>query len=177
MFLLDIYFSKLKKRYIHKRRKQKRLLYNSNKFNSTTSYQQQQQYQQQRKKKQEMSWRALLSHNLQEIRIHFCQSAQSSEGLRNFVVKNYSDIKKLNPKLPFLIREAHGIEPVIYARYDWGKEEKKVVTNLTEQEVEEKLKELCLLGNKMDKSPESELDEPDIVTSYQKPILTYRTVF
>ncbi|KAM9951877.1 hypothetical protein ACTFIW_011582 [Dictyostelium discoideum] len=125
----------------------------------------------------QMSWRALLSHNLQEIRITFCQSNQSSEGLRNFVVKNYSDLKRLNPKLPLLIREGHGVEPVIYARYDWGKEEKKVVTNLTEQEVEEKLKELCLMGSKFDKSPESEFDEVDIVSAYQKPILNYRPIF
>ncbi|KAF2068770.1 hypothetical protein CYY_009905 [Polysphondylium violaceum] len=124
-----------------------------------------------------MSWRALLSHNLQEIRIHFCTTTQSSEGLRNFVVKNYTDLKRLNPKLPLLIREAHGIEPVIYARYDWGKEEKKIVTNLSEQEVEEKLKELCLLGNKMDRSPESEMEEVDIVSAYQKPILNFRPIF
>ncbi|EGG22550.1 putative NADH dehydrogenase [Cavenderia fasciculata] len=124
-----------------------------------------------------MSWRALLSHNLQEIRIHFCQQAQSSEGLRNFITKNYTDLKRLNPKLPLMVREAHGIEPVIYARYDWGQEEKKVVTNLSEQEVEEKLKELCLMGTKLDRSPESDLNEDDVVSSYNRPKNTYRTIF
>eukprot|EP01132_Coremiostelium_polycephalum_P010817 gene10817-13253_t len=124
-----------------------------------------------------MSWRALLSHNLQEIRIHFCQINKSSEGLRNFVVNNYVDLKRLNPKLPLLIREGHGIEPVIYARYDWGVEERKVLSDLSEQEVEEKLKELVLKGNTMDRSPESELEEQDIVSAYQKPIIAYRSVF
>eukprot|EP01133_Synstelium_polycarpum_P007210 gene7210-8374_t len=124
-----------------------------------------------------MSWRALLSHNLQEIRIHFCQSNQSSEGLRNFITKNYTDLKRLNPKLPLMVREGHGVEPTIYARYDWGQEEKKIVTNMSEQEVEEKLKELCLIGNKLDRSPESEFGEDDIITAYNKPVNTYRTVF
>ncbi|GAM24135.1 hypothetical protein SAMD00019534_073100 [Acytostelium subglobosum LB1] len=124
-----------------------------------------------------MSWRALLSHNLQEVRICFCQTNQSSDGLRNFITKNYADLKRLNPRLPLMIRETHGIEPVIYARYDWGQEENRVVTNMSEQQVEEKLKELCLIGNKLDRSPESEMTEVDIISAYNRPITSIRTRF
>ncbi|EGC39704.1 hypothetical protein DICPUDRAFT_52529 [Dictyostelium purpureum] len=124
----------------------------------------------------QMSWRALLSHNLREIRITFCQSNKSSEGLRNFVVNNYTDLKRLNPKLPLLIREGHGIEPTIYARYDWGEEEKTVVTNLSEQEVEEKLKEICLLGDNQQREPKR-FDEFDIVSAYDKNVVPLRPYF
>jgi NADH dehydrogenase (ubiquinone) 1 alpha subcomplex subunit 2 len=36
---------------------------------------------------------------------------------RNFLEKNYVDIKKGNPKFPILVRECSGIFPKMYARY------------------------------------------------------------
>lgn len=36
---------------------------------------------------------------------------------RTFVEKNYKDLKSLNPKFPFLIRECSGIQPQMWARY------------------------------------------------------------
>jgi len=37
--------------------------------------------------------------------------------IRAFVEKNYKELKALNPKLPILIRECHGVEPQLWARY------------------------------------------------------------
>ncbi len=36
---------------------------------------------------------------------------------RNFVAKNYWDIKKQNPNFPFLVRECENADPYIIARY------------------------------------------------------------
>lgn len=36
---------------------------------------------------------------------------------REFVKKNYGDIKTRNPTLPVLIRECSGVEPQLWARY------------------------------------------------------------
>ncbi|ONM39046.1 Transcription initiation factor IIB-2 [Zea mays] len=37
---------------------------------------------------------------------------------REFVKKNYGDIKACNPSLPFLVRECSGVQPQLWARYD-----------------------------------------------------------
>jgi len=36
---------------------------------------------------------------------------------RNYVQRNYADLKALNPSLPILIRECSGVRPRIWARY------------------------------------------------------------
>lgn len=36
---------------------------------------------------------------------------------REFVKKNYGDIKSRNPSLPFLVRECSGVQPQLWARY------------------------------------------------------------
>lgn len=36
---------------------------------------------------------------------------------REFVQKNYKELKTMNPKLPILIRECSGTEPQLWARY------------------------------------------------------------
>ncbi|GAM24594.1 hypothetical protein SAMD00019534_077690, partial [Acytostelium subglobosum LB1] len=81
---------------------------------------------------------------------------------RNFITKNYAELKKVNPKLPVVVREGHGIEPAIYARYDGGHEEKRVVADMTELEVEAELKELCLIGGKFKRTTGAEADYDDI---------------
>ncbi|AQK42871.1 NADH dehydrogenase [ubiquinone] 1 alpha subcomplex subunit 2 [Zea mays] len=40
--------------------------------------------------------------------------------LREFVKKNYGDIKARNPSLPFLVRECSGVQPQLWARYASG---------------------------------------------------------
>ena len=41
---------------------------------------------------------------------------------RDFVQSFYRDLKKLNPMLPILVREASGATPKVYARYADGSE-------------------------------------------------------
>ncbi|KAJ1974934.1 hypothetical protein H4R34_004526, partial [Dimargaris verticillata] len=64
-----------------------------------------------------MSWKAPVTKSLKELRFHLCQSSPASQGLRDFIVKSYPTLKKANPGLPVLIREAQGVEAKIYARY------------------------------------------------------------
>lgn len=64
-----------------------------------------------------MSWRARLSKSMNELRIVYCAQSASSQGTREFIKKNYTDIKALNPGLPVYIRPADGVQPHIAARY------------------------------------------------------------
>ncbi|KAF8785252.1 NADH dehydrogenase [ubiquinone] 1 alpha subcomplex subunit 2-like [Argiope bruennichi] len=79
---------------------------------------------------------------LKEIRIHLCQKSNESSGIREFIRKHYVPIKKLNPTFPILIRECEGIEPRIYARYDFGKETSISLSNNKSDEVLEVLRKL-----------------------------------
>jgi NADH dehydrogenase (ubiquinone) 1 alpha subcomplex subunit 2 len=75
----------------------------------------------------------------------------------DYVAKNYTSIKKLNPDLPILIREASGAEARVFARFgrlsflthvsiltlyfivDKGVEHKAVLQNATSQDIEKAL--------------------------------------
>ncbi|KAJ0973481.1 hypothetical protein J5N97_021440 [Dioscorea zingiberensis] len=93
-----------------------------------------------------MSWRSHLSRNLKELRFLFCQTSSASSHTREFVQKNYTDLKTLNPKLPILIRECSGVEPQLWARYDMGVERCVRLDGLTETQINEKLEELAKAG-------------------------------
>ncbi|KAJ1926286.1 hypothetical protein IWQ60_003942 [Tieghemiomyces parasiticus] len=99
-----------------------------------------------------MSWRAPITKNLKELRIHLCQTSPRSQGVRDFLIKNYADLKKANPGLPVLIREAENVESRIYARYNRAVEDKVVVDNLNESQVGQKLDQLIKGADKA--SPE-----------------------
>ncbi|WAQ98251.1 NDUA2-like protein [Mya arenaria] len=60
--------------------------------------------------------------HLKELRIHLCQKSAASQGVRDFVETQYVALKKSNPKFPILIRECSGVQPVVFARYEYGKE-------------------------------------------------------
>ena len=47
---------------------------------------------------------------LQELRFHLCQTSKGSEGVRNFLMSSYKNLKAASPTTPVLIREASGIE-------------------------------------------------------------------
>lgn len=57
------------------------------------------------------------SGSLRELRIHLCQKSTASNGVRDFILKDYADLKTNNQKFPILIRECSGISPIIWARY------------------------------------------------------------
>lgn len=43
--------------------------------------------------------------------------------LRSFLTRAYPTMKHHNPYTPIMIREAQGIEPRVYARYEFGREQ------------------------------------------------------
>jgi len=88
-------------------------------------------------------WR--LSSRLLELRIQFCQTSPQSAILRNFVVNKYPEIKKLNPRLPILIRESSGVSPRVVARYDFGVEKALNVGDLDENSLHSSI--IDLLAN------------------------------
>ncbi|ORZ39664.1 putative nadh-ubiquinone oxidoreductase 10.5 kDa subunit [Catenaria anguillulae PL171] len=85
------------------------------------------------------SLRAPFSAAIKELRIQLCQSSQGSAGVRSFLSKSYPDIKKANPTLPILIREARGTEARAFARYDMGVERKISLEGLDEARIADKL--------------------------------------
>ncbi|KAI8976958.1 thioredoxin-like protein [Pilobolus umbonatus] len=79
---------------------------------------------------------------LKELRLHFCQTSPSSSGLRDFVAKNYVQLKQANPELPILVREASGVEARAFARFDKGLERKVILQNKSATEIEKTLEQL-----------------------------------
>ncbi|XP_031474409.1 NADH dehydrogenase [ubiquinone] 1 alpha subcomplex subunit 2 [Nymphaea colorata] len=96
-----------------------------------------------------MAWRGHLSRNLKELRLHFCQTSPASDSAREFVLRNYKDLKTLNPTFPILIRECSGAEPQLWARYDMGVERLVRLKGLTEPQIVKKLEELVKAGEPM----------------------------
>ncbi|KAE8614096.1 hypothetical protein XENTR_v10007981 [Xenopus tropicalis] len=76
-----------------------------------------------------------LSRNVREIRIHLCQSSAASQGVRDFIEQHYVELKKANPEFPILIRECSGVQPKLWARYDFGKETNVSLNNLNVDQV------------------------------------------
>jgi|ERR1711962_839279 len=76
-----------------------------------------------------------LPQHLKELRIHLCQRSPSSQGVRDWVETHYVDMKKANPKFPFLIRECSGIQPKVYARYEYGREASAPLANFSSKQV------------------------------------------
>ncbi|KAI9222130.1 thioredoxin-like protein [Blastocladiella britannica] len=88
------------------------------------------------------SLRAPLSSAIKELRIHLCQTGAGSAGVRSFLAASYPALKKANPSLPILIREAGGVEARAFARYSMGAEKVVVLQGLDESRISAKLEEL-----------------------------------
>ncbi|GLC40564.1 hypothetical protein PLESTB_000044400 [Pleodorina starrii] len=101
-----------------------------------------------------MAWRNALSKSMQELRIHLCQASEASQGVREFVVSNYAEMKKANPHFPILVRECAGAEAKLTARYDFGAEKSVSVQGANSATVLSKLQELIKAGEAMPKSGE-----------------------
>ncbi|NXP76968.1 NDUA2 dehydrogenase, partial [Ramphastos sulfuratus] len=76
-----------------------------------------------------------LGRGLRELRIHLCQRSPGSRGVREFIEQHYVTLKKANPDFPILIRECSGVQPKLWARYEFGKEKNVSLNNLTVDEV------------------------------------------
>jgi len=99
-----------------------------------------------------MAWRSALSRNLQELRIHLCQTGKESQGARDFVHSSYQELKKANPTFPILIRECSGVQARMIARYDYGVEEAVSIDGIDKGAISKKLEELVKKGETMEKS-------------------------
>ncbi|EXB81100.1 hypothetical protein L484_014032 [Morus notabilis] len=99
-----------------------------------------------------MAWRGQLSKNLKELRILLCQTSPASATTRAFVEKNYTDLKKLNPRLPILIRECRGTEAQLWARYDLGVERGIRLEGLSEAQISKALEDLVKVGEALKKA-------------------------
>ncbi|KAJ9210816.1 hypothetical protein DTO166G4_7587 [Paecilomyces variotii] len=89
-----------------------------------------------------MSAKYAFSQGLKELRFLFCQTSAHSEATRSFLKRAYPTMKKNNPYIPILMREAAGTEPRVYARYALGKEKFELLNGLSDKEIEEKVTSL-----------------------------------
>ncbi|KAH8695231.1 NADH-ubiquinone oxidoreductase 105 kDa subunit [Talaromyces proteolyticus] len=89
-----------------------------------------------------MSARYAFNKSLKELRFLFCQTSSHSDATRSFLNRAYPTMKKNNPYVPILIREASGTEPRVFARYELGKEKQELLSGLTDKEIEEKVTSL-----------------------------------
>ncbi|KAF3078986.1 hypothetical protein TWF569_002125 [Orbilia oligospora] len=89
-----------------------------------------------------MAARFAFSKQLKELRFHLCQSGAASNSLRSFISQSYPVMKKNNPEIPILIREAQGVPPRVFARYELGKETQVALSDLSEAEIEAKVSAL-----------------------------------
>ncbi|PAV79228.1 hypothetical protein WR25_23906 [Diploscapter pachys] len=80
---------------------------------------------------------------LRELRVHFCQLSPASAGVRDFIANDYVPMKKANPDVPILIREASGIVPRIWARYEHGVEKNVEVLDYSREKVTDAIRQLA----------------------------------
>lgn len=83
------------------------------------------------------------SQAVKELRVHLCQSGPASSGVRKFLEKNYVDLKQLNPATPILVRECSNVQPKLWARYEFGKEQHLPLTDMNENQVFAALEKLA----------------------------------
>ncbi|CAH0386053.1 unnamed protein product [Bemisia tabaci] len=79
--------------------------------------------------------------HLKELRLHLCQTGETSKGVRDFIQNHYVSLKSANPLFPILVREASGVEPRLYARYEFGKETHTSLANLPAEQVMAKIEQ------------------------------------
>ena len=91
-----------------------------------------------------MSYRSAIAKNIRELRFVMCQQSPASMGARQFVAKNYLDIKSSAPTTPFIVRECLGAQPNVMVRYDFGVEKRVYLNELTAEEVDKAVGELVL---------------------------------
>ncbi|KAK9839815.1 hypothetical protein WJX81_003522 [Elliptochloris bilobata] len=103
-----------------------------------------------------MSWRTTIGKNLQELRFQFCQTSEGSKGVREFIFAHYQEMKKANPRFPFLIRECERLPARAIARFDFGKEIPIPLDGLDKDAVDKRLAEVVGWGTVMPRSTESE---------------------
>lgn len=80
--------------------------------------------------------------SIKELRFFFCQQSEHSSATRTFLTRAYPTMKKNNPHTPILLREALGVEPKVFARYEYGKEKQESLNGLSDKEIEDRITKL-----------------------------------
>ncbi|KAL8784109.1 MAG: hypothetical protein Q9213_004168 [Squamulea squamosa] len=93
-----------------------------------------------------MSGKYTFTKALKEVRFHLCQTSEHSAATRSFLNRAYPTMKKNNPHTPIMIREALGVEPRVFARYEYGKEKREELMGLDDKEIESKVTSLVMTG-------------------------------
>ncbi|KAK3100049.1 hypothetical protein FSP39_013928 [Pinctada imbricata] len=81
--------------------------------------------------------------HLKELRIHLCQKSAASKGARDFIENHYVKVKENNPSFPILIRECSGVQPKVYARYEFGKESSASLSDMNADQVTNTIQQLA----------------------------------
>jgi len=100
-----------------------------------------------------MAWRANLSRHVRELRFCCCNVSQSGAPVREFFRSNYSEIKKLNPAFPLLLREGTGAEPYLLATYEYGVEHRLSLNGLSPDDITDEVEKVVEKGSSLAKSP------------------------
>ncbi|MCJ1238108.1 hypothetical protein MMC14_006097 [Varicellaria rhodocarpa] len=93
-----------------------------------------------------MSGKYAFVKSLKEVRFLFCQTSEHSAATRSFLTRAYPTMKKNNPHTPIMLREAMGIEPRVFARYELGKEKQESLAGLNDKEIEDRVTGLVKTG-------------------------------
>jgi NADH dehydrogenase (ubiquinone) 1 alpha subcomplex subunit 2 len=89
-----------------------------------------------------MSWHKVIASKIRELRLVCCQNSSHSDGVRNFISKNYFAVKEQAPHFPFIVRECENAIPLLTVRYDFGVEKKICIEGFSEQDVNKAVEEL-----------------------------------
>ncbi|EGX95125.1 NADH-ubiquinone oxidoreductase 105 kDa subunit [Cordyceps militaris CM01] len=101
-----------------------------------------------------MSGKYAFTKSLKELRFLFCQTSEVSAPVRphnalasdesanagiasNFLVRAYPTMKKNNPNVPIMMREAAGTVPKVFARYEFGVEKAQSLEGLSDKQIED----------------------------------------
>ncbi|KAK0717154.1 thioredoxin-like protein [Lasiosphaeria miniovina] len=84
-----------------------------------------------------MSSKYAFTKTLKEVRFLFCQTGEHSAATRSFLTRAYPIMKKNNPSIPIMLREAAGTQPKVYARYEFGQEKSQILEGLSDKQIEE----------------------------------------
>mmetsp|Transcript_2165 Transcript_2165/g.2264 ORF Transcript_2165/g.2264 Transcript_2165/m.2264 type:complete len:103 (-) Transcript_2165:198-506(-) len=99
-----------------------------------------------------MSWVKNVGKGVKELRFIFCQNSSRSQGMRDFVAKNYLKVKEQNPTFPFIVRECEDADPNVIARYRFGIEKKAFTAGLSDQEIEKIIEDFVSKADTVNKS-------------------------
>ncbi|EOO01630.1 putative nadh-ubiquinone oxidoreductase kda subunit protein [Phaeoacremonium minimum UCRPA7] len=93
-----------------------------------------------------MSTKYAFTKGLKEVRFLFCQTSEQSAATRSFLTRTYPTMKKHNPSIPIMLREAAGTSPKVYARYEFGQEKSQSLEGLSDKQIEETVTTLVKTG-------------------------------